>query len=223
MGVRPVTWVYPKTEVRNQSIDGMQGKWILEREIHFGDTGNHPWGLTSANSGYTTDTLLGGDAIFMYIYIYTYVYEDICVCHTCLYLYVCIIMYAHIYIYIYICIITHICLKTYLISYILSCAYIYIYIHYHVYIYIYNYLIIFVKKTHTVRTYIRNNMLFGVCPSTGWYTRPGLGCVKTLMETPWHRSDPRHDRCFISDRRLVGGIPTPLKNMSSSVGIMKFP
>jgi hypothetical protein len=98
MGVRPVTWVYPKTEVRNQSIDGMQGKWILEREIHFGDTGNHPWGFNSANSGYTTDTLLGGDAIYMYIY--TYVYEDICVCHTCLYLYVCIIMYAYIYIYV---------------------------------------------------------------------------------------------------------------------------
>ena len=134
MGVRPVTWVYPKIEVRNQSIDGMQGKWILEREIHFGDTGNHPWGLTSANSGYTTDTLLGGDAIFMYIYIYTYVYEDICVCHTCLYLYVCIIMYAHIYIYMY--------YNTYMsknvsdIVYIIMCIYIYIHTLSCVYIYI---------------------------------------------------------------------------------------
>ena len=45
---------------------------------------------------------------------------------------------------------------------------------------------------------------------------PGLECVKTLMEPPWHRSDPSHDSCFISDRRLVVGIPTPLKNMKVS-------
>ena len=88
MGVRPVTWVYPKIEVRNQSIDGMQGKWILEREIHFGDTGNHPWGLTSANSGYTTDTLLGGDAIFMYIYTHMYMKIYVYVIRVYIYMYV---------------------------------------------------------------------------------------------------------------------------------------
>ena len=88
MGVRPVTWVYPKTEVRNQSIDGMQGKWILEREIHFGDTGNHPWGFNSANSGYTTDTLLGGDAVYMYIYIHMYMKIYVYVIRVYIYMYV---------------------------------------------------------------------------------------------------------------------------------------
>ena len=88
MGVRPVTWVYPKTEVRNQSIDGMQGKWILEREIHFGDTGNHPWGFNSANSGYTTDALLGGDAIYMYIYIHMYMKIYVYVIRVYIYMYV---------------------------------------------------------------------------------------------------------------------------------------
>jgi hypothetical protein len=29
--------------------------------------------------------------------------------------------------------------------------------------------------------------------------------------------------CLISKSSLVGGIPTPLKNMSLSVGMMKFP
>ena len=80
-----------------------------------------------------------------------------------------ICMYYNVHIYIYICIIRHICINTYMISYILSCAY--IYIHYHVYIYIF-------VKTQAVRTCIRNSMLFGVCPSTGWYPAPAWGVSK---------------------------------------------
>ena len=51
--------------------------------------------------------------------------------------------------------------------------------------------------------------------------------ASAAADFPHHRIVPRPAVAIYREKRtpfyLVGGIPTPLKNMTSSVGMMKFP
>ena len=46
---------------------------------------------------------------------------------------------------------------------------------------------------------------------------------KSTINGPFSRAMLIYQRVITINDHLVGGIPAPLKNMTSSVGIMKFP
>ena len=78
-------------------------------------------------------------------------------------------------------------------------------------IYIYNYTNL--NKQHHVKQTESKNIL--IYTDSDW----GLHQSKCLSTPSFDISEMQTSCCLI----LVGGIPTPLKNMSSSVGMMTFP
>ena len=90
------------------------------------------------------------------------------------------------------------------------------------YIYIYSIIYIYMYSNRFLKSYqpARLPRTHSVALARGFHQLTMKNPAASHMANQRKNKAKNHHLCFLN---LVGGIPTPLKNMSSSVGMMTFP